>query len=39
MKITRFENIEAWQMARVLSQKIYRLTTKPRFVGDVNPEP
>jgi four helix bundle protein len=34
MKIDRFEDIEAWQLARVLSQKIYALTKKSEFASD-----
>ena len=34
MKIERFEDIEAWQLARVLTQKVYRLTKKPNFSKD-----
>jgi four helix bundle protein len=34
MKIERFEDIEAWQLARELTRKIYRLTKKPRFEKD-----
>jgi hypothetical protein len=29
MKIERFEDIEAWQLARELTRKVYRLTKKP----------
>ena len=29
MKIEQFEDIEAWQLARVLTQKVYHLTKKP----------
>jgi hypothetical protein len=32
MKIERFEDIEAWQLARELTRKVYRLTKKPGFV-------
>jgi len=45
MKIERFEDIEAWQLARELTQKVYRLTKKPGFVmkrvrrSTVNREP
>jgi len=45
MKIERFEDIEAWQLARELTRKVYRLTKKPGFVmkrarrSTVNPEP
>jgi four helix bundle protein len=31
MKIERFEDIEAWQLARELTRKVYRLTKKPLF--------
>jgi len=31
MKIERFEDIEAWQLARELTRKVYRLTKKPGF--------
>jgi four helix bundle protein len=34
MKIERFEDIEAWQLARELARKVYRLTKKPRFAKD-----
>jgi len=34
MKIERFEEIEAWQLARELTRKVYRLTKKPRFEQD-----
>ena len=34
MKIERFEDIEAWQLARALTQKVYSLTRKPRFSKD-----
>jgi four helix bundle protein len=34
MKIERFEDIEAWQLARELARKVYRLTKKPRFATD-----
>jgi hypothetical protein len=29
MKIERFEDIEAWQLARELTRKVYFLTKKP----------
>ncbi len=29
MKIKRFEDIEAWQLARELTRKVYELTKKP----------
>jgi len=31
MKIERFEDIEAWQLAQELIRKVYRLTKKPEF--------
>ena len=31
MKIERFKDIEAWQLARELTRKVYQLTKKPRF--------
>ncbi len=34
MKIERFEDIEAWQLASELARKVYRLTKKPRFETD-----
>ena len=34
MKIERFEDIEAWQLARELTRKIYELTKKLRFARD-----
>ncbi|RZB36987.1 MAG: hypothetical protein SRB2_01491 [Desulfobacteraceae bacterium Eth-SRB2] len=34
MKIVRFEDIEAWQLARELTRKVYRLTKKPGFAKD-----
>ena len=34
MKIERLEDIEAWQLARQLTQKVYRMTRKPRFARD-----
>jgi four helix bundle protein len=34
MKIERFEDIEAWQLARELTRKIYDLTKKPKFARD-----
>jgi four helix bundle protein len=34
MKIERFENIEAWQLARELTRNIYRLTKKSKFAKD-----
>jgi four helix bundle protein len=34
MKIERFEDIDAWQLARELTRKVYRLTKEPRFSKD-----
>ena len=34
MKIEKFEEIEAWQLARKLTGKIYQLTKKPEFSKD-----
>ena len=34
MKIERFEDIEAWQLARELTRKVYRLTKKPGLTKD-----
>lgn len=34
MKIERFEDIEAWQLARQLTHTIYALTHKPDFAKD-----
>ena len=34
MKIERFEDIEACQLARELTRKVYRLTKKPEFAKD-----
>ena len=34
MKIERFEDIEAWKLARGLTQKVYHLTKKPGFAKD-----
>ena len=34
MKIERFEDIEAWQLARELARKVYDLTKKPKFARD-----
>jgi four helix bundle protein len=34
MKIERFEDIEAWQLARELTCKVYDLTKKPEFARD-----
>jgi len=34
MKIEHFEDIEAWQLARALTRKVYSLSRKPRFAKD-----
>ncbi|MBW2077598.1 MAG: four helix bundle protein [Deltaproteobacteria bacterium] len=34
MKIERFEDIEAWQLSRELTMKVYGLTKKPTFARD-----
>ena len=34
MRIKRFEDIEAWQLARELARKVYRLTKKSEFARD-----
>lgn len=34
MKIQKFEEIKAWQLARKLTRKVYSLTKKPRFSED-----
>ncbi|MGD8499868.1 MAG: four helix bundle protein [Phycisphaerales bacterium] len=34
MKIERFEDIEAWQLARELTRKVYCLGNKSRFAKD-----
>lgn len=34
MKIERFEDIEAWQLARELTRKVYRLTKNSGFAKD-----
>ena len=34
MRIERFEVIEAWQLARELTGKVYGLTKKPQFTRD-----
>jgi len=34
MKITRFEDIDAWQEARILTKEIYKLTELPEFRKD-----
>ena len=34
MKIEHFEDIKAWQLARELARKVYRLTKKSKFAKD-----
>ena len=34
MKIEKFEDIDAWQLARELTRKVYCLTKKPGFAKD-----
>ena len=34
MRIERFEDFEAWQLARELTYKVYELTKKPTFARD-----
>ena len=34
MRIERFEDIEAWQLARELTRKVYDLAKKPEFARD-----
>ncbi len=34
MRIERCGDIEAWQLARVLTRKVYQLTSKPPFSKD-----
>jgi four helix bundle protein len=34
LRIERFEDIEAWKLARELARKIYGLTKKPEFARD-----
>ena len=34
MKIQRFEEIQAWQLARELTRKVYQLTKKSKFSKD-----
>ena len=36
MGIERFEDIEAWQLARALARKVYGLTQKNKFFYDFN---
>ncbi len=35
MRIKQFEDIEAWQLARVLTQKVYALTKNEEFARDL----
>ena len=35
MKITRFEDLECWKLAREFAKYIYQLTRKPRFAKDL----
>jgi hypothetical protein len=34
MRIERFEDIDAWQLARELTRKVYGLTNKAKFARD-----
>ena len=34
MRIERFEDIEAWKLARELTRKVYELTKKDKFARD-----
>jgi len=34
LRIERFEDIEAWQLARELTRKVYSLTKRPEFARD-----
>jgi len=34
MKIEKFEDIEAWQLARELTRKVYHLTKNQEFAKD-----
>ncbi len=34
MKIEQFDDIEAWQLTRKLTRKVYELTKKPKFDRD-----
>jgi hypothetical protein len=34
LRIDRFEDIEAWQLARELTRKDYELTKNPKFARD-----
>jgi four helix bundle protein len=35
MKLTRFEDLECWQEARVLTQKVYAATKQDKFRNDL----
>ena len=35
-RVYKFEQLNAWQKARVLTQAIYRITQKTRFSGDLD---
>jgi len=35
VRIERFEDIEAWQLARELTHKVYGLTKKAKFARDL----
>jgi len=35
MKIERFEDIEAWQLARELARRVYGLTKKAKFAHNL----
>ncbi|MBU4425108.1 MAG: hypothetical protein L6406_14010 [Desulfobacterales bacterium] len=37
MRIERFDDIEAWQLARELTGKVYGLTKRTRFTQDFIP--
>jgi len=37
MRIERFEDIEAWQLSRILARKIYTLTRKEQSLLGVGP--
>ena len=34
MRITRFEDIECWQLARQLTNSVYKVTTRGEFFRD-----
>jgi hypothetical protein len=36
MRIERFEDIEAWQLARELTHKVYGMTKKVKFARDLD---